>query len=208
MFTAAGEEDVPAITEWIRQLPDGTELCVGGPRASECPEAYDVTRRILDGIARSLTDNTESFQVREMVLTPCLLDDLIRLSQEWEKEESCHGYRKNERSDIEGNRIFTAEHKGETIGYLFGHLEKSERTSSIMPVGIPFFEVEELYVKPKYRSKGIGQKLFHYAENAVAPEAEYMMLSTATKNWRAVLHFYLDELEMEFWNARLFKKLE
>jgi hypothetical protein len=34
------------------------------------------------------------------------------------------------------------------------------------------------------------------------------MLSTATKNARAILHFYLDELGMEFWSARLFKSLE
>jgi hypothetical protein len=34
------------------------------------------------------------------------------------------------------------------------------------------------------------------------------MLSTATKNFRAILHFYVDELDMNFWNARLFKKLK
>jgi hypothetical protein len=33
------------------------------------------------------------------------------------------------------------------------------------------------------------------------------MLSTATKNWKAIFHFYLDELGMKFWSARLFKKV-
>ena len=33
------------------------------------------------------------------------------------------------------------------------------------------------------------------------------MLSTATKNWRAILHFYIDELDMRFWNARLFRRI-
>jgi GNAT superfamily N-acetyltransferase len=77
-----------------------------------------------------------------------------------------------------------------------------------MKAGTPVFEVEELYVCPALRSKGLGSALFRFAEQAVRHEADYMMLSTATKNWRAILHFYLEELGMEFWSARLFKKLE
>ena len=50
MFTAAGPEDVPAVRGWIDTLEGGTVLCVGGPRASECPEAYDVTKAVLEGI--------------------------------------------------------------------------------------------------------------------------------------------------------------
>ena len=135
------------------------------------------------------------------------MDILIRLSTDWEAENSCYGYRKNEKADIEGNRIFIAKDGENFIGYLFGYLEKSERSTSIMPDGTPVFEVEELYVKPEYRSKGIGKMLFTYAESAVRNEADYIMLSTATKNWRAIFHFYLDELGMEFWSARLFKKV-
>ena len=67
---------------------------------------------------------------------------------------------------------------------------------------------EELYVVPERRSQGIGEKLFRFVENTVKTEAEYMVLSTATKNWKAIFHFYLDELDMTFWSARLFKKIE
>ena len=31
---------------------------------------------------------------------------------------------------------------------------------------------------------------------------------TATKNFRAILRFYIDELGMAFWSARLYKKIE
>ena len=145
--------------------------------------------------------------IKEQTLDEALLDILIRLSADWEAENSCYGYRKNEKADIEGNRIFIAKDSEEVIGYLFGYLEKSERSSSIMADGTPVFEVEELYVKPDYRSKGIGKMLFSCAEKAVQNDADYIMLSTATKNWRAIFHFYLDELGMEFWSARLFKKV-
>ena len=51
MFTARSVSDVPEIVAWLRSLAAerdvGIELCVGGPRASECAEAYRVTEEIL-----------------------------------------------------------------------------------------------------------------------------------------------------------------
>lgn len=145
--------------------------------------------------------------IREVDLNEAVLAQLIRLSEDWAAENSCYGYRANDKSDIEGNRIFLAEDGSEVIGYLFGRVCSAERMSSIMPEGTPYFEVEELYVVLEKRSRGIGAKLFRYAEEAVKTEAEYMVLSTATKNWKAIFHFYLDELGMTFWNARLFRKI-
>lgn len=146
--------------------------------------------------------------VYETQLTDAVLEKLIAFSADWEAEKSCHGYRKNERSDIENNRIFLAEEQGQVIGYLFGCEEKSKNASSIMPEGSPYFEMEELYVIPEMRSRGIGRALFRFVEDKLRQEGvPYVMLSTATKNHRAILHFYIDEMGMDFWNARLFKKL-
>ena len=50
MFTAAGLKDVPEILRWISTLPDGTELCVGGPRESECPDAYKIAKAVLTSV--------------------------------------------------------------------------------------------------------------------------------------------------------------
>ena len=57
----------------------------------------------------------------EAQLTDSLLKVLIEFSEDWEKERSCHGYRANGRTDIEGNRIFIAADGGKKIDYLFGH---------------------------------------------------------------------------------------
>ncbi len=146
--------------------------------------------------------------IREVELNDAILAKLIKLSEDWTAEDSCYGYRPNDKSDIEGNRIIIAEENGEVVGYLFGKVCSSERMRSIMPEGTPYFEVEELYVIPEKRSQGIGEALFRYVEDTVKNEAEYMVLSTATKNWKAIFHFYLDELDMQFWSARLFKKIE
>ena len=146
-------------------------------------------------------------KIHEAKVDDALVGKLIMLSEAWEAEQSCYGYRANARADVEGNRVFVAEDDGEVIGYLFGHVCASENMRSIMPEGTPFFEVEELYIVPERRSRGIGAKLFKYAEDAVKPEAEYIVLSTAAKNWKAIFHFYLDELDMTFWSARLFRKI-
>ena len=145
--------------------------------------------------------------IREVQLDDEVLSLLISFSEDWTAEDSCYGYRPNDRSDIEGNQIFLAKEDDTTVGYLFGKVYQAEKMKSIMPEGTPYFEVEELYVIPEKRSQGIGEKLFRFVEDAVKDEAEYMVLSTATKNWKAIFHFYLDELDMTFWSARLFKKV-
>ncbi len=146
-------------------------------------------------------------RIYETELTDRVLETLIAMSMDWEAEMSTFGYRANERDDIEGNRVFLAEEAGEVIGYLFGAPFESRNMKAVMPEGSRCFEVEELYVVPCHRSEGIGKALFSFAEKAVRDTADYMVLSTATKNWRAILHFYLEELDMEFWSARLFKSI-
>ena len=145
--------------------------------------------------------------IEEVSLTDDVLAELIALSKDWEAEKSCYGYRTNQREDIEGNRIFLARDHGRTVGYLFGKCFQSENMKSIMPEGSFCFEVEEVYVVPSRRSTGIGKALFEFAADSVQEEAEYITLSTATKNWKAIFHFYLDELDMTFWSARLFKRI-
>lgn len=198
-----------------KDIPDGV-VAVGNPcrvlrEVSQHDREYFYKNERIDWDELDKRDTTilmKDLIIVETELSEDVLAELIRLSADWEAEESCHGYRKNERSDIEGNRIFLARRAGVTLGYLFGHTETAKKTSSIMPEGTLYFEVEELYVRPECRSQGIGRQLFDFAEHAVSGEVSYMMLSTATKNWKTILHFYLDEQEMSFWSARLFKKIE
>lgn len=147
-------------------------------------------------------------KVYEADMTEELERELIRLSAEWESENSCWGYRANTREDLAGRRVILAEEDGAVIGYLLGLRETAERRSSVMEAGTPYFELEELYVVPARRSQGVGRRLFAMAEEAARAEGlSVLMLTTATKNAKAILHFYLDELRMEFWSARLLKRL-
>lgn len=146
--------------------------------------------------------------VMETPLTDEVLDILLRMSADWAAENTCRGYYPNGREDIEGNRIFLAMEGKTALGYLLGHECRAERTSSVISEGTPYFEIEELYVKPQSRSRGIGRRLFEAAESAAKADGlEFLMLGTATKNYKRILHFYIEELGMDFWSARLFKKL-
>ena len=143
----------------------------------------------------------------ETELTPAVLEALKQMSADWAAENSCRGYYANDESDIRGNRIFLALEGDTPVGYLFGRVARAKRTSTVMEENTPYFEVEELYIVPGWRSRGVGGALFRYAESQVKQDAEYILLSTATKNWKAILHFYIDEMGMDFWSARLFKKI-
>ena len=136
-----------------------------------------------------------------------VLDILLEYSADWEAEGSCYGYRRNTPEDFQGEQVFVMIQGSAIVAYLMGHRARAERMQSIMPDGTSYFEVDELYVVPEYRSRGVGRALFRFMEEEAAYEAEFIMLSTASKNFRAALHFYLDELGMEFWSARLFKPL-
>lgn len=145
--------------------------------------------------------------IKEVELDESILSTLIAFSENWEKENSCYGYRKNTLKDIEGNRIFVAMDKETIVGYLFGHKEIAEKNTAIYKKNEEYFEIEELYVEPEYRNQGIGTRLFRYVEDNLRNEVNLLLLATATKNYRAILHFYIEELDMSFWSAALFKRI-
>lgn len=53
MLTVSGLDDVPRVLAWLSELPNGIELCIGGPRASECTTAYDTAKAILSAVFAS-----------------------------------------------------------------------------------------------------------------------------------------------------------
>ena len=132
---------------------------------------------------------------------------LLELSLMWEKEESCYGYRANTEDDFQDCYILAA-YDDELIAYVFGKEEIQDKQTSVIDKNMHYFEVQEIYVHPSYRSRGIGKQLMESLEKELKKKGLKMMaLSTATKNWKAIMHFYIDEVGMNFWSARLYKCL-
>ena len=136
------------------------------------------------------------------------MKQLIALSKDWAKENSCYGYVANDASDFENERIFAALHGARIVGYLCGHAKKAQNIQSIIKDGTLFFSVEELYVSPQYRSKGIGKALFLFAEKRLTEEGvRYLLLTTATKDHDAIRRFYVNKAGMTPWSMTLYKEL-
>ena len=132
---------------------------------------------------------------------------LLELSLMWEKEDSCYGYRANTEDDFQDCYILAA-YDDELVAYVFGKEEIQEKQTSVIDKNMQYFEIEELYVHPSYRSRGIGKQLMESLEKELKKKGlKMMVLSTATKNWKAIMHFYIDEVGMNFWSARLYKCL-
>ena len=133
------------------------------------------------------------------------VNKLIELSTMWANEDVSFGLTPNKKEDIQ-ETCYLALDNGAIIGYAFGHYySKERRTANIVP-GTKCFDVDEIYVMKEYRSLGIGKKLFSLLEEEVRNIARFVTLSTSTKDYKRVLHFYVEELSMTFHSAHLFKE--
>lgn len=84
------------------------------------------------------------------------------------------------------------------IGYAYGNKKQKEK----------YYYVEEIYVQPKFRSLGCGAKLFmKLKEEAEEMGCSSLRLNAVSKDYKRLLHFYIDEMGMEFWSAFLTMKL-
>ena len=126
----------------------------------------------------------KQMMIEEAVWNEDLADTLIRFSEDWEKENSCWGYRRNTWDDLKGEGC------------------------TAYPKGTQLFEVSELYVIPSERSKGVGKAIMQFVQERVRDQAQVLVLTAAARNARAILHFYLDEIGMEFYSAWLFLRLQ
>ena len=130
---------------------------------------------------------------------------LIELSYIWEKEDITFGLRHNERSDLK-DICYIAVENGRIIGYVFGEYYENEKYQAFANIGDKFFDISELYVLPEYRNKGIGRKLFQLIEDEVKDNVTCITLGTATKDYKKILKFYQEDVDMTVHSTFLFKK--
>ncbi len=135
------------------------------------------------------------------------IQSLINLSKAWENENCTHGIVVNDADDIK-EPLYVAIDDNKIIGYIFGHYYTVENKTSYIELGEKCFMIDELYVLPEYRSQGVGRELFKRIENEAKSSCTYITCSTSTKDYKKILHFYVDELDMDFHSAFLIKPID
>lgn len=140
-------------------------------------------------------------------LDPDTVHQLIELSRQWVAEDCCYGMVENEESDLQ-EPLVVALDGPKIVGYIFGHSYRQEKATSCIPADADCFSVDELYVLPMYRGQGIGRQLFQMLEARMKGQCRFLTLATSTKNYKAVLKLYIEELGMFFHSAFLIKSMD
>lgn len=137
-----------------------------------------------------------------------LVHDLVSLSQFWADEQTCPSYTPNSPSDFLGRDLFLAYDGDNLVGYGLGDRKTVERETSFNKVGEMAFDLDELYVRPVYRSQGVGQALFQFIEESLWPQVQVLAVTAVSYRYADLLRFYIDELGLTFSYAYLVKRLE
>ena len=134
------------------------------------------------------------------------IDELLKLSKAWADENSCPAYYANEPSDFIDREVYIATESNQVVAYAIGDIKVLEEKTSYNDVGEKAFELDELYVDANYRDKGIGKALYKYIESDVFDKVAVIGVIATSYEYKRLLKFYVEELNMNFNHALLVKR--
>ena len=160
--------------------------------------AVSITKKILEWIM---------IMVRKSRKTD--LPKIALLSKEFEQEFCCNGVVCDDEKFFQDKSVFVAEENNEIIGYGYGVFEIKKHSSPFYNVEEKCFYIEEMYVSKNFRNNGVGGKLFAELEKyAKENKADFIELSATSKDYKKLLSFYIEKLNLTFWSAQLYKRLK
>ena len=136
------------------------------------------------------------------------LPAVLALSNALIAEGCCNGMTPDTLDDLRNWVIHVAEADGQLVGYAYGEAVESRYTVGECRKGERYYDLEMLYVSPNHRGKGVGKALCE-AElcRARSLGVRQMRLTAVNRDWKRLLHLYIDELGFEFWTATLYRDL-
>ena len=146
-------------------------------------------------------------KIEKAILDEKTINELCELSRIWMEEDISWGIVANTKEDLI-EPIYVAKDNDKIIGYSFGSCYESKKKFAGIEEGSKCFSVDELYVLPEYRSRGIGRQLYRVLVDEMSKNVDFITLSTSTKSYNKILKFYCEDLGLTFHDAFLFKKVE
>ena len=144
------------------------------------------------------------------VIRECTENDLNRICEmekEWVDEDIMYGQVAADRQELLkrlGPYFLVAEDESGIVGFSYG----SVRTSpgfAVIPEGQQYFEIDEIYVAPESRSRGIGGVLLESLIDIARTNAvDKLLVYSATKDLERVLKFYRDH-GFKNWHVQMYR---
>ena len=135
------------------------------------------------------------------------IDSLLKLSKAWADENSCPAYYENEVCEFLDREVYIGTEDNRIVAYALGDIKVLEEKTSYNDIGEKAFELDELYVDVNYRNKGIGKALYKYIENDVQGRVDVIGVIATSYEYKRLLNFYVEELNMNFNHALLVKRV-
>ena len=136
------------------------------------------------------------------------LPQIAAMSEDFAAEGCCNGIVPETVEELSSYELYVAEENGKLLGYAYGTAETASRKRWFILPGHKNYYVEIIYVKPEYRSLGLGRKLYQKLEDRARElGCETVEVIAVSKSYKKLLHLYIEELGLEFFSAHLMKKL-
>ena len=139
--------------------------------------------------------------------TPEDLAQVLALQQQWAAEEITYGFVAGSMEEIAASLTATfllAVIAEEIVGYITASPHLSEGMA-VIPPGVTYLEIDDLYVTPARRGQGIGHALVAAVlAKAEATGIDYQLVYSATKDIHRILAFY-EESGFTSWYMQLYR---
>jgi GrpB-like predicted nucleotidyltransferase (UPF0157 family)/N-acetylglutamate synthase-like GNAT family acetyltransferase len=176
-----------------------------GRRFADDRRAYMLGKHeFLQGLVKRALE--ERVQIRQAIEDD--VAQIAHLQRDWEREGATHGFVAATEVQIRalvGPFLLVAERAGRVVGFVSAVRREGEATA-VMPAG-PYLEIEDLYVVPQLRGRGIGKALIdRLLAEAKAQGIQHASVYSAVKDVRRIMRFY-EQAGFESWYVRMFRKL-
>ncbi len=135
------------------------------------------------------------------------LDAVLRMETDWADEDITYGQVAADRPHLMkhlGRHFLVAEAYGEVVGFAYGSAHTSDGLA-VIPAGERYFEVDELYVAPRFRGRGIGGALLDdLLRTSQEAGMHRSLVYSATKDLDSILRFYRQH-GFRSWHVRLYR---